>query len=130
MFGLGAGLGMQMAFLAVQTVLQPLGTSLFILAPTFGGAISLATGQVFFQSKLLEELKVKALEVSAEAVVAHGAVRMKDVVMEECGSETTRMVLEAYNTGLCECFLVRIILCCLTIVDAFGTEWKSVNFNK
>ncbi|GME32115.1 MFS toxin efflux pump [Neofusicoccum parvum] len=134
MFGFGSGMGMQMPLSAVQTVLKGLdisrGTSVLILAQTLSGAIFLAVGQNLFQNKLLEELASKAPGVNPEMVVANGGSGLNVVVTKQYGSRDATRVLEAYNMALRECFLLCVILCCLTILGALGTEWKSVRTDK
>lgn len=130
MFGFGSGMGMQMPLTAVQTVLKgadiALGTSVLLLAQSLSGAIFLSVGQNLFATKLLEELKSRAPGVDATVVVSNGASGLKTLVTEKYGAEAATAVLEAYNIALRQCFLVCVILSCLTILSGIGTEWKSV----
>ncbi|KAF4540686.1 MFS toxin efflux pump [Lasiodiplodia theobromae] len=130
MFGFGSGMGMQMPLTAVQTVLKgtdiALGTSVLLLAQSLSGAIFLSVGQNLFATKLLEELKSRAPGVDATVVVNNGASGLKALVTEKYGAEAATAVLQAYNIALRQCFLVCVILSCLTILSGLGTEWKSV----
>lgn len=130
MFGFGSGMGMQMPLTAVQTVLKgadiSLGTSVLLLAQSLSGAIFLSVGQNLFATKLLEELKSRAPGVDAAVVVNNGASGLKALITEKYGADAATAVLEAYNIALRQCFLVGVILSCLTILSGLGTEWKSV----
>ncbi|KAJ0304933.1 hypothetical protein COL516b_005716 [Colletotrichum fioriniae] len=130
MFGFGAGMGMQMPLAAIQTVLKgadvSLGTSSLILAQTLAGSIFLSVAQSLFQSRLLVELAAQAPEVDAQFVVGHGASGIKAMVAQKYGDAAAVGVLGAYNHALRACFLLCIVLSCLTGIGALGTEWKSV----
>ncbi|KAL2884286.1 hypothetical protein SGCOL_000227 [Colletotrichum sp. CLE4] len=130
MFGFGAGMGMQMPLAAIQTVLKgadvSLGTSSLILAQTLAGSIFLSVAQSLFQSRLLIELAAQAPQVDAQVVIGHGASGIKDMVAERYGGAAALDVLGAYNHALRACFLLCIVLSCLTGIGALGTEWRSV----
>ncbi|EXF73562.1 hypothetical protein CFIO01_02854 [Colletotrichum fioriniae PJ7] len=130
MFGFGAGMGMQMPLAAIQTVLKgadvSLGTSSLILAQTLAGSIFLSVAQSLFQSRLLVELAAQAPEVDAQLVVGHGASGIRAMVTQKYGDAAAVAVLGAYNHALRACFLLCIVLSCLTGIGALGTEWKSV----
>lgn len=134
MFGFGGGLGMQVPLTAVQTVLAdadiPLGTSALILTQTITGAIFLPVGQNLFQSKLVHELNNRASGVDPAFVIAHGASGLKTAMTQKYGPETALRVLEAYNEGLRQCFLVCVILASLNIIATMTMEWKSVKTKK
>lgn len=51
---------------------------------------------------------------------------LKAPITEKYGAAAATAVLEAYNEALRECFLVCVILSCLTIVGGLGSQWRSV----
>ncbi|KAK1623867.1 major facilitator superfamily domain-containing protein [Colletotrichum phormii] len=128
MFGFGAGMGMQMPLAAIQTVLKgadvSLGTSSLILAQTLAGSIFLSVAQSLFQSRLLVELAAQAPQVDAQVVIGHGASGIKDMVAQRYGDAAALDVFGAYNHALRACFLLCIVLSCLTGIGALGTEWR------
>ncbi|KAL6865538.1 hypothetical protein ACO1O0_001632 [Amphichorda felina] len=130
LFGLGAGIGMQMPITAAQTVLRgndiPLGTSLLILIQTLAGTIFLAVGQNLFQTELIRALGVYVPGVDPRVVIHTGVSNLDSVIKKAYGAEAFRGVLDAYNTALKKCFLVCLILACLSIVGPIFMEWKNV----
>ncbi|KAH8660103.1 major facilitator superfamily-domain-containing protein [Xylariales sp. PMI_506] len=130
MFGFGAGMGIQMTIAAVQTVLKgpdiPVGMSLVLLVQTLSGAVFLSVGQNVFQTKLVSELAVAAPEVDPNVVLASGASGVGTTISNIYGAAAVRGVLEAYNTALQQCFLVCIVLSCITLVGAAFMEWKNI----
>nr|A0A3T0QHT2.1 RecName: Full=Varicidin biosynthesis cluster MFS-type transporer [Talaromyces variabilis]AZZ09609.1 major facilitator superfamily ORF1 [Talaromyces variabilis] len=134
MFGFGAGSGMQMPFIAAQTVLSAsdisLGSSLIILIQTMGGAVFLAVSQNLFQSKLIGLLESHPYGVEPEFILDTGASGLRSAVQHKYGTKAVETVLQAYNTALRQCFLVCIVLACLTIIADAGMEWKNVRAGK
>lgn len=133
-FGFGAGSGMQMPFIAAQTVLSAsdisLGSSLIILIQTMGGAVFLAVSQNLFQSKLIGLLESHPYGVEPEFILDTGASGLRSAVQHKYGTKAVETVLQAYNTALRQCFLVCIVLACLTIIADAGMEWKNVRAGK
>lgn len=121
---------MQMPITAAQTVLRgsdiPLGTSLLILIQTLAGTIFLAVGQNLFQTELIRALGVYVPGVDPRVVIHTGVSNLDSVIKKAYGAEAFRGVLEAYNTALKKCFLVCLILACLSIVGPIFMEWKNV----
>ncbi|KAH6892182.1 major facilitator superfamily transporter [Thelonectria olida] len=130
MFGVGIGSGLQMPMIAVQTVLKgddiSIGTSLVVLTQALSGSIFLAVGQNLFQARLVKELTTKVPQVDAKVVMASGAADLQKTMTKLYGEQLMRAIVEAYNTALRRCFLVCVILSCMTIMGALGMEWKSV----
>ncbi|KAK1716194.1 uncharacterized protein BDZ83DRAFT_655592 [Colletotrichum acutatum] len=93
---------------------------------TFAGSIPLSVAQSLFQSILLVELATQAPQVDAQVVVGHGASGIKTMVAQKYGDAAALDVLGAYNHALRACFLLCIVLSCLTGIGALGTEWRSV----
>lgn len=134
MHGFGAGVGLQIPVIAVQTVLEgadiALAVSVILLFQTLSAAIFLAVGNGVFQTSLVAALKDKVPDVDSMVVVEQGASGVKDAMMQRYGPENTAGVLQAYNSAVRECFLVGIVLCCITIVGVLLMEWKSVKAKK
>lgn len=130
LFGLGAGIGLQMPLTAAQTVLKgsdvPLGTSVLILVQTLGASVFLAVGQNLFQNELLRSLTRYAPDVDKMVVVGAGVTDFAAIVKEKYGTGAVTGVLKAYNAALKQCFLVCIILSSLSIFGAIFMEWKNV----
>lgn len=130
MFGLGTGLGISMPLTAAQVVLHgsdiPIGVSALNLVQTLGGAIFLAVGQNVFQSELLRSLPSSAPEVDPNLVVNTGVTDLGRVIRDEYGEDALVDVLAAYNDALRDCFLVAVVLSCLTITGTVFMEWKNV----
>ncbi|KAK7451905.1 hypothetical protein Landi51_04567 [Colletotrichum acutatum] len=130
MFGIGAGLGLQMPLTAIQTVLIgadiSLGTSVIVLAQTISGTIFLAVGQNLFQAKLLDELPVTAPKVDPHVVVSAGVSGLSQLITRLYDAATAEGVLEAYNQALRRCFMVSVVLVTVTLLGAVGMEWKNV----
>ncbi|CAH0055501.1 unnamed protein product [Clonostachys solani] len=130
MFGFGSGIGQQQPVTACQTVLKgrdiPLGTSAVLLSQTLGGAIFLAVGQNVFQSRLVERLSQKVPDIDPTTVLKHGASGLKAAVTAQYGDASALAILAAYNDAIRRCFLICVILSCLTIFGGLTMEWVSV----
>ncbi|CAG9962919.1 unnamed protein product [Clonostachys byssicola] len=130
MFGFGSGMGQQQPVTACQTVLKgrdvPLGTSTVLLAQTLGGAVFLAVGQNIFQSRLVEQLSQNVPNIDPRTVLDHGASGLKAAVTTQYGDASAQAVLAAYNDAIQRCFLICVILSCLTIFGGLTMEWVSV----
>ncbi|VUC31555.1 unnamed protein product [Clonostachys rosea] len=130
MFGFGTGIGQQQPVTACQTVLKgrdiPLGTSAVLLSQTLGGATFLAVGQNVFQSRLVEQLSQKVPNIDPKTVLDHGASGLKAAVTAQYGEATALAILTAYNDAIQRCFLICLILSCLTIFGGLTMEWVSV----
>ncbi|CAI6087954.1 unnamed protein product [Clonostachys chloroleuca] len=130
MFGFGSGMGQQQPVTACQTVLKgrdvPLGTSTVLLAQTLGGAVFLAVGQNVFQSRLVEQLSQKVPNIDPTTVLEHGASGLEAAVTTQYGDASALAILGAYNDAIQRCFLICVILSCLTIFGGLTMEWVSV----
>ncbi|KAI9889355.1 MAG: hypothetical protein M1814_005523 [Vezdaea aestivalis] len=124
--GIGAGIGIQLPFIAVQTVLEPkdipTGNAISIFFNSMGGAFSISIAQNIFSNKLVEQLPIRAPGVNAEAVVKAGATHIRDSV----SSEALRGVLEAYSYALDQAFVLPIAVGALAFICSFFVEWRSV----
>lgn len=121
---------MQIPITAVQTVLKggdiAIATSVLILAQTLGASIFLAVAQNLFQNELADGLAMYAPEVDAAVVVSNGITGLSTLIKEKYGLAMVTGVLEAYNSALRKCFLLCIVLSCMTIMGVVFMEWKNV----
>jgi MFS family permease len=126
--GLGIGMGMQQANLAVQTVLPhkdiPTGSALVFFCQLLGGTIFVSVGQNLFLDKFLSQLdKLPAGIINPKTLMSAGATQIRDFVPKEHLAE----VLEAYNYALVRGPLVAgLVMACLAIFGAIGMEWRSI----
>lgn len=125
-FGVGVGLSMQHANLAVQVILQrrdiPIGTAMLSFCQTLGGAVFTAVGQNLYIHKFSGSLEqIEGIDVGH--VLHSGATELTRSV----APELRESVLEAYNHALTHgTFLAVLFVTCLAVPAALGMEWRSV----
>ncbi|MCJ1281990.1 hypothetical protein MMC26_001313 [Xylographa opegraphella] len=128
--GFGVGLGIQTPVIAIQTVLRledvPVGTSLILFAQTMGGAVFVSVAQNIFTNKLLSGIIAAVPSIDPALVLATGATSLRTAV----SSKDLPGVLVAYNAALDQVFYISVAMASLSIVGAFGIEWKSVKGKK
>lgn len=131
LFGLGIGMGMQQANLAVQTVLKhkdvPTGSALMFFWQSLGGTIFVSVSQNIFLDKFVKNLaKLPAGTIDPRLLMETGATNIRKIVKPE----DLDAVLTAYNDALMQGpMLVGAIIVCLAIFGALGMEWKSTKKN-
>lgn len=128
--GLGIGMGMQQANLAVQCVLPkrdvPTGSAALFFFQSLGGAIFVSVGQNVFLDKLVKGL-AKFKGFNSGAIVGGGATSLRQHISPENLPE----VLTAYNDALTTGpLLVAMAVASISIIGALGIEWKSVKKSK
>lgn len=128
--GFGVGSGLQQPFVAVQTSLEgadmALGVSVIVFLQSLSGTVMLAAAESIFQSTTLSELRQKAPGVDAQYILSLGASDLKHAVQAKYPQEV-EAVLNAYNLGIRQVFLMSLILSCLTVLVLPGFEWKKIN---
>ncbi|KAH6988857.1 major facilitator superfamily domain-containing protein [Ilyonectria sp. MPI-CAGE-AT-0026] len=128
LYGIGAGLGMQLPLVAVQTALAeqdiPVGTATLMFSQTLGGSIFVQVAQNVFTNKLATELQ--GAGVDADMVLAVGATELRDNVP----SEFLQQVLVAYNKALTDTWYVSVAMAVLSLIPAAFIPWKSVKAKK
>ncbi|EEU37299.1 uncharacterized protein NECHADRAFT_37173 [Fusarium vanettenii 77-13-4] len=129
MAGAGYGTTVQIPIFAIQVVLStadiPLGTTMVIIAQSFGGAVGLAIAQNVFQNYLSQELnKIQGIDVAA--VVAAGGVELEKVVR----SGSLAMVRNAFQVAIANAFLVAVGLGGVAFLVSLGMERKRINKSK
>jgi MFS family permease len=120
--GFGIGMGMQVATLAAQTVLDrkdvPIGMTLMFFMQQLGGAIFVSVGV-----NVLDNQLTRRLPATYELAVAKiGATEFRKIVP----AEDLNSVLQAYNAALREVFVVGTCLSCTALLGAVLIEFRSV----
>ncbi|KAK2768840.1 MFS sugar transporter [Arachnomyces sp. PD_36] len=129
-YGAGIGMGMQLAIIACQVVLTiddiPVGTAVIMFSQTLGGALFVSVGQNVFTNELVSGLVKAAPGLDPSVVLAVGATNLKSAIPPEFLDG----VQSAYNDALTNSWYVSTALSALSILAAFGMEWKSVKGKK
>ncbi|KAE8360400.1 MFS transporter [Aspergillus caelatus] len=132
-FGAGAGIGMELANIAVQTVLPEkdvsVGTSLVVFARSLGGAIFVSVGQNIFGNHIVTEMRAQVPELDPSIVLQSGATDLSRTVTQAISGQADTVVaqvLEIYNNAIVQTFVLALALACVAITGAMGVEWRSV----
>ncbi|KAK5722108.1 hypothetical protein LTR17_014457 [Elasticomyces elasticus] len=124
--GLGCGLGFQQPYVAAQKVVSKpdVSTALVVVgfAQRLGNIVSLAAAQYVFTSRLVANLRRAVPQVDPTVVLNTGATSLRTSV----AGMYEPAVLKAYSVALDRVFQIAVVLSCLAMVGALGTEWKSV----
>jgi hypothetical protein len=122
----GAGLGIQQAHTAAQTVLAdsdvPTGAVVIIFAQILGGTVFISAAQSIFSNRLICGLQTAAPYLDPKIIISTGATSLKGVVAKD----DLPAVLDAYNSALAQTFYIAAALATLSFVGAVMTEWRSV----
>ncbi|WPH03603.1 Hypothetical protein R9X50_00648600 [Acrodontium crateriforme] len=125
-FGLGLGIGMQVAMLGAQTVLGPkdipIGMVLMFFMQQMGGAIFVSVGINVLDNNLTMRLPPNY----HLNILKQGATEFRKTVPP---SELP-IVLQAYNASIREVLVVGTCMAGLTLVGAVAIEFKSVKDKK
>ncbi|KAK6359414.1 hypothetical protein TWF696_000574 [Orbilia brochopaga] len=128
--GFGAGMGIQIPFVAVQVVLNskdmPVGNALAIFFNSLGGAISISITQNIFTNTLLKELPKYAPNVDAQFIVDIGATAVRIAVQ----AADLAGVIFAYNEAIVTAFILAIAVGGFAFICSLGMEMKSVKGKK
>ncbi|KAH8697990.1 MFS transporter [Talaromyces proteolyticus] len=121
-FGAGAGMGLELPNIAVQTVLPEkdasIGTSLVVFARSLGGAIFVSVGQNIFSSRIVSGIQARVSELDTSVLLQAGATEVQETVEQA--------VLEIYNEAIVQTFVLALALACMSILGAIGAEWRTV----
>ncbi|KAK3348699.1 azole resistance protein 1 [Lasiosphaeria hispida] len=124
--GAGAGLGIQQAHTAAQTVLAagdvPTGAAVLIFAQILGGTVWVSVAQNVLTSHLVKGFVGVVSGLDPKAVLDTGATGLRDVV----GAESLDAVLEVYRFALTRTFLCAAVLAGAALVASVGMEWRSI----
>ncbi|KAF7193418.1 MFS-type efflux pump MFS1, partial [Pseudocercospora fuligena] len=133
--GFGAGMCVQVPFVAVQVALSekdmPIGNAITIFSNTLGGAISVSIAQnrlvmQIFSNTLIQELPKLAPSVDPRLVIGAGATHIRQVV----SADVLPAVLEAYNRAIVRTYIMAVAVGAIAFLSSFLMEWRSVKGKK
>lgn len=131
-FGAGAGIGLELPNIAVQTVLPEkdvsTGTSLVVFARSLGGAIFVSAGQTVFSNHIVSGMLSQVPELDPSVVLQSGATDLQQTVSQATlgQADVVARVLKVYNDAILQTFVVALALACVSIIGAIGVEWRTV----
>lgn len=131
-FGGGAGIGLELPNIAVQTVLPEedvsIGTSLVVFARSLGGAIFVSVGQNIFSNHIVSGMLARVPELDPSIVLECGATDLQQTISQATSGQANVVacVLEIYNDAIVQTFVVALVLACVSIIGALGVEWRTV----
>jgi hypothetical protein len=132
-FGAGAGMGLELPNIAVQTVLPEkdvsIGTSLVVFARSLGGAVFVSVGQNIFSSHIVSGIQARVPELNPSVILQAGATEVQQTVERAVSGEAdgvVTLVLEVYNEAIVQTFVLALALACISILGAIGVEWRTV----
>jgi len=125
-FSAGAGLGIQQAHTAAQTVLAatdvPTGAVIMIFAQILGGTVWLSIAQNVLTGQLLRGVVDAVPGLDPKIVLKTGSTDLRGAV----GVQFLDSVVEVYNFALTRTFYCGVGLAAVALVAASGMEWKSI----
>lgn len=126
LYGLGQGFGWQQPILIAQTMLPaadiPTGTSLTTVCKLLGGTIFVSVSQSLFTTKLRELVTERLPQVDPDDLMKIGAVEMRS----KLEASLIPTVASCYNDALKDVWWLLLALSTISLVGAFGIEWRSV----
>ncbi|OAA77138.1 Major facilitator superfamily domain, general substrate transporter [Akanthomyces lecanii RCEF 1005] len=131
-FGAGAGLGLELPNIAVQTVLPEkdvaIGTSLVVLARSLGGAIFISAAQNVFNEHIISGMRGRVPEIDYSVVLNSGATELQKTIKDVAPGQANILsrVLNVYNDAIVQTCIVALALACVSILGAVGVEWRTV----
>jgi hypothetical protein len=106
-FGAGAGMGLELPNIAVQTVLPDkdvsIGTSLVVFARSLGGAILVSVGQNIFSSHIVSGIQARVPVLNTSIILQAGATEVQQTVENAVlgeADEVVALVLEVYSGAI------------------------------
>lgn len=126
-YGFGLGACFQAPNMAAQTVLPrsevSVGISLMLFAQPLGGAIFVSVGQNVLDQRLATRLgSTLGINITSEQIETGGITGLFKMIPPQDHTA----VLQAYNASLRVCFIVALVLTCLSVIGSLGMEWRSV----
>lgn len=129
--GIGYGIVTQIAFFAVQSVLEvtdmPSGISLVIFSQCLGGSLGLSIAQSIFSNTLSKRL-YEIPGIDAAAIIEAGAAA-KDI-REVVPFEFLHIVKLAYNSAITTTFILAAVAAGMSFVYSTGMERKKITKKK
>ncbi|KAH6842670.1 major facilitator superfamily domain-containing protein [Chaetomium sp. MPI-CAGE-AT-0009] len=125
--GIGRGVGMPMAILAVQAALSPadlaMGNSVVIFVQSLGTAITLAISDAIFQGNLESGLSEQVPTADVAAIIAAGATHFRSIIDEQ----DLPGVLAAYSVSINRVFYLAAGVSGFGIITSLGMGWVNVS---
>lgn len=126
LFGVGVGLGIQQAIVAVQACSKdvdiPSGIALLCFAENFGGALFVSVAQNLWANELAMKLR-DVVQIDPARIAKTGATLINTLSDDP---DTLRSIRVAYNDALSQAFLCALILLCIAAIGTFGVDWKNI----
>ncbi|KAG9241249.1 major facilitator superfamily transporter [Calycina marina] len=125
LYGVGVGLGLQQAIVAVQAgsnIDIASGIALLCFSENFGGAVFVSVSQNLWANKLAENLQ-NITGIDPAEVVSTGATEITSLTQDP---DTLKAIRVAYRDSLSQAFLVALILICIATVGTLGVDWKNI----
>jgi hypothetical protein len=124
--GFGIGVGWQQPIVAVQAAVDmedvPTTTAILSFAQTIGGSLFVSVAQTAFSNKLVQELHNRVPQLDPSVVLDGGASDLSSHIPKEYLTE----VIQSYNSGLTQTFIVGTVMVALSIIGSSLVEWKSI----
>ncbi|KAF4948576.1 hypothetical protein FSARC_13696 [Fusarium sarcochroum] len=124
LYGIGAGLGMQLPLVAVQNSLAeqdiPVGTAILMFSQTLGGSVFVQVAQNVFTSQLTAELR--GVNVDPAIILSAGATELRNRV----STKILDVVLVAYSKALTDTWYVAVATAALALIPAAFIPWKPI----
>lgn len=128
LYGIGAGLGMQLPLVAVQTALAerdvPIATAILMFSQTLGGSVFVQAAQNIFSNELI--MGLRDVGVDADAVLTVGATELRRLVPKDIVPQ----VIAAYNEALTSTWNISVAMAAASVLPAVFIPWKSVKGKK
>jgi hypothetical protein len=125
-YGIGAGMGIQLPITAVQATVAPLdlpsATVIVLFFQMIGGAIFVSVAQTVFHNRLLRNCAVGVPSVDAGEVASAGPTALR----EKFAPELITTILRAYNAAITQSFYIGVAMIALALVGALPVRWISV----
>lgn len=125
-FGAGAGIGIQQAHTAAQTVLSdkdvPTGVVVLIFAQILGGTVWLSVGQNVLTRGLVTGLSPLLPNLDVQQILDVGATGFRKAV----GPELQEAAILVYNDTLMRSFFCAVGLGGVAFCASLGMEWRSI----
>ncbi|KAI9879023.1 MAG: hypothetical protein M1830_009822 [Pleopsidium flavum] len=125
--GFGLGMGMQLPFTALQTVLSendiPTGNAIALFLSQLGGAIAVSVGQSAFSNSLINEIQTRTPTIPPSSIIAAGVTNLESLIKDPT---TLRAIRGAYSKAVTNTLIYALVAACLAIPFAFAMEWRNV----
>ncbi|KAK9852144.1 MFS transporter [Penicillium brevicompactum] len=116
-FGAGAGIGLELPNIAVQTVFHE-------------RDVSIGTSLVnVFSNHIVSGMIARVPELDPSIILQAGASHLQRTVSEVSLSSDGYLVarvLEVYNDAIIQTFIVALALACVSVIGAVGVDWRTV----